>query len=572
MEKQVSWYIYTKKADFEALGREYGISPLVARILINRDIKAEDMGKYLHPQESDMHHPEGLKDAVNAAAFLAQALREGKKIRVVGDYDIDGVCATYILTAALQKLQAKVSYEIPDRIRDGYGINEDIIAEAKKEEVDILLTCDNGIAAFSALARARELGMRTIVTDHHDVRREEGQDVLPEADFIVNPKRQDCTYPFTGICGALLAYKLMQLLFARMGREADFPEELFAFAAIATVGDVMPLRDENRYIVKRGLEEIAESRNMGLRLLLAECDLENKRLSPFHIGFIIGPCLNAGGRLRSAKLALQLFLEQDREKAGVLAKELVVLNNERKDMTARGVLQATQEVESKYKEDKVLVLYLPDCHESLAGIIAGRIKEKYYRPCIVLTDTPHGFLKGSARSIAAYNMFEKLSEAAAFLDKYGGHPMAAGLSLQVEVLEEFRTFLNVHAGLGQEDFVEKIWIDSLLPFAYAGENLIAELSALEPFGQGNEKPNFALKDVRILESRLLGKDKNVLKMLLQDSYGSRLPAVLFAEGEDFLEKTSRSDKIDILYYPEINEYMGVRRVQIVIKDWKISRI
>lgn len=571
MNKETAWYIYAKKADFYAIAERFNISPFLARIMVNRDIKEEDMAAYLNPDESCLHDGMLMKNVKEACVLLSSYIKNGEKIRVVGDYDIDGVCATYILVRALKDLGADISYEIPDRIKDGYGINENIIEEAKKDEIALIVTCDNGIAAFEAFRKAKEYGIKTIVTDHHDVRKDDKGDFLPEADYIINPKQEDCPYPFEGICGANVAYKFMLALYKYMKKPDESLKKLSEFVAIATIGDVMSLRDENRYTVKEGLKQIQNTENQGLRLLISECNLEEKKLEPFHIGFIIGPCLNAGGRLKSAKIALRLFLEEDRQKAADYAKALVELNEERKQLTLKGLKAALSKVESLYMNDKVLVIYLEDCHESLAGIIAGRIKENCNKPCIVLTDAHEGLIKGSARSIEAYNIFEKISEAGHLLTKYGGHPMAAGLSLKKENLDAFREFLNSHAKLSKEDFIQKEWIDIALPFSYITEDFINSLSLLEPFGVGNEKPGFASKNVRIFDIRVLGKERNVVKMRGQDEQNTVFPLLLFTDGDEFLQELGANEYIDIIYYPQINEYMGNRTLQLVIKSWKISK-
>lgn len=568
MNKEKSWYIYAKKADFFELGKKYNIAPVVARVIVNRNIAIEKISNYLNPSESDLYSEEKLKDVKKAAEFTLLHIKENKKIRIVGDYDIDGVCSTYILVKALQNLGANISYEIPDRIKDGYGINELIIDEAYKDGIELIITCDNGIAAFEAIKRARELGINVIVTDHHDIRKAEEKEVLPEANFIINPKQESCTYPFESICGANVAYKFIKVLYDMIKADKSILDELFDFVAIASIGDVMPLQNENRYIVKKGLKSIENTKNLGLRLLIEECNLENKKLGTFDIGFIIGPCLNAGGRLKSAKIALDLFLENNKDIAMKKAKELVELNDDRKNLTVQNTKKAIELVEKEYKNDKVLVIYLEDCHESLAGIIAGRIKERFYKPSIVLTDAHDSLLKGSARSIEAYNIFEKLLEADKFLTKFGGHPMAAGLSLEKDKLAEFRKFLNEHANLKDEDLKEKVWIDSLLPFSKINESLIADLERLEPFGNANEKPAFALKDVKVLEKRILGENKNLVKFILEDEDGIKMTALLFTDGIEFMEKFGDKKSMSIIYYPSINEYMNKKSLQIVIKEWK----
>lgn len=572
MYRKSAWYLHTKKADFDKIAKENNISPFLARIIINRDIKEENIDKFLNPDEADMHSPELLKDVKAAVLYLDNVLKSDKSLCVVGDYDIDGVCATYILVKALKNLGVNVYYEIPDRVKDGYGINENIIENIKNNNIDLVLTCDNGIAAFEALKKAKEYGITTIITDHHDIRKDENKDILPDADFIINPKREDCSYPFKSICGANVAYKFMLALYKYRNENLEIFDELLEFVCIATVGDVMPLVDENRYIVKQGLKKLQKSKNLGLRMLIRECDLENKKIDSFHIGFIIGPCLNAGGRLQSAKIALQLFLEEGESTAFELAKKLIELNNIRKDMTAKAVEEAIQKIEESYIDDKVLLVYLKDVHESLAGIIAGRIKERYNKPALVFTDAHEGLIKGSARSIKAYNIFEKLQEADKYLEKYGGHPMAAGLSLKKENFEKLRRFLNKNSFLTDEDLIEKIYIDIALPFSYINENFIEELSKLEPFGNANEKPAFALKGIKVKNIKIIGQNKNVLRASLEGVNKNRIEAVLFGEDViDFFETVNNEDLIDLIYYPSFNEYQGNKTLQVIIKQWQLSK-
>ena len=564
------WMVYAKKADFDGLAREFSISPVTARIIRNRDVcGSEAVRRYLYGSWEDLYSPHMLKDADRAADLLLEAVRAGKRIRIVGDYDIDGVCSVYILYKALTRLGACVDYEIPDRIRDGYGINETIVEAAAQEGIEVILTCDNGIAALSQLAKAREAGMTVIVTDHHEVIRENGQDVLPPADAVVNPKRSDCGYPWKEICGAVAAYKLVQILYERREIPQKEWRDMVEFAAIATVGDVMRLQDENRILVKKGLAHLPDTASMGLRCLIEKNNLDISHISAYHIGFVIGPCLNAGGRLQTAKLALRLLLSEEPEEADRLAQELKDLNDQRKDMTARGVEEAAQQVEERYRNDKVLTIFLPDCHESLAGIIAGRLRERYHKPSFVLTRAEDG-VKGSGRSIESYHMYQALTEVKELLTKFGGHPMAAGLSLPESQVDAFRRALNEKAKLTEEDFVPKIWIDAAMPFEYITEPLIRELEQLEPFGQGNEKPQFAQKGLRIRSARVLGKNRNAVKLSLLSPGGMPMDAMVFADGDAFMEEMGQSRQMDAIYYPGIHEYNGSRSLQVVIREWRFS--
>ena len=564
------WMVYAKKADFDGLAREFSISPVTARIIRNRDVcGSEAVRKYLYGSWEDLYSPHMLKDADWAADLLLEAVRAGKRIRIVGDYDIDGVCSVYILYKALTRLGACVDYEIPDRIRDGYGINETIVEAAARDGIEVILTCDNGIAALSQLAKAREAGMTVIVTDHHEVIRENGQDVLPPADAVVNPKRSDCGYPWKEICGAVAAYKLVQILYERREIPQKEWRDMVEFAAIATVGDVMRLQDENRILVKKGLAHLPDTASMGLRCLIEKNNLDISHISAYHIGFVIGPCLNAGGRLQTAKLALRLLLSEEPEEADRLAQELKDLNDQRKDMTARGVEEAARQVEERYRDDKVLTIFLPDCHESLAGIIAGRLRERYHKPSFVLTRAEDG-VKGSGRSIESYHMYQALTEVKELLTKFGGHPMAAGLSLPESQVDAFRRALNEKAKLTEEDFVPKIWIDAAMPFEYITEPLIRELEQLEPFGQGNEKPQFAQKGLRIRSARVLGKNRNAVKLSLLSPSGMPMDAMVFADGDAFVEEMGHSRQMDAIYYPGIHEYNGSRSLQVVIREWRFS--
>lgn len=575
--KQEKWRVQGKKADFERIGKEFGISPIVARLIRNRDLtEAEEIRQYLNGGLDDLNDPMLLPDMEAAAGLLEEKIASGKAIRIIGDYDIDGVCSIYILYRGLKELGARADWRIPHRVQDGYGLNVRLVEEAAADQIDTLLTCDNGIAAIEQIARARELGMAVVVTDHHEVQAE-----LPAADAVVNPKRADNQYPFPGICGAVVAWKLVTVLFARRGME-EKAKDYLEFAALATVGDVMSLQGENRIIVREGLKKLRCTANPGLRALMDCSGILPENLSAYHLGFVIGPCLNAGGRLDTAKRAVEVLLAGE-EEAPVLARGLRELNEERKDMTLRGLEQAVGIIEqSSLLRDPVLVVFLPDCHESLAGIIAGRLRERYSRPAFVLTRTEEG-LKGSGRSIPAYHMFEGLNRCGELLTKFGGHPMAAGLSLKEENLEELRKRLNQECGLGEEDLVPTVWIDMELPFLYATEELTEQCRLLEPFGNGNEKPVFAARNVQVNRMSRIGKSRNMLKLSLSDASGAELEGLFFGDGDAFcvyygekfggeeVEKAFRGDRnslrLMVAYYPDINCYQGRRRIQIVIQRY-----
>ena len=568
---EAKWMLYAKKADFNQIAERFHISPVTARIIRNRGIEdMEAVEHYLHGSISQLHDPRLLPDMERAAALIRQKAEEGKPIRIVGDYDIDGVCSTYLLYRALKRIGAKVDYGIPDRIRDGYGINEQIIEAAAADGIDTILTCDNGIAAISQIARAKELGMTVVVTDHHDILTEEtGREVLPPADAIVNPKRSDSRYPYPDICGGMVAYKLVQVLYEAFGVPASQWLDMLEIAAIATVGDVMKLQGENRIIVKEGLRKLGHTPNLGLRKLIEKNNLHSDAITAYHIGFVIGPCLNASGRLQTAKTALKLLLCEDEDTADRMAEELKTLNDQRKDMTQEGIDQAAAMVDELYQDDKVLVVFLPDCHESLAGIVAGRLRERYNKPSFVLTRA-EGCVKGSGRSIEAYHMFHSLVEVKDLLLKFGGHPMAAGFSLEERDVDEFRRRLNDNARerLRPEDFIPKVWIDVAMPFEYITEPFIRELELLEPYGQGNEKPQFAQKSLLIRSARVMGRNRNVVRVSLADERGTSMDGVIFTEGDLFMEEKGDSRFMDVIYYPGVNEYNGNRNLQIVVKYWK----
>lgn len=572
MEK---WMVAAKRADFKGIGERFGIDQVTARIIRNRDVIGEKtIEKYLHGSRKDFYSPWLLKDMEKAVAILQEKIENRNRIRIIGDYDIDGVMSTYILLESLRGLGCDVDMMIPNRITDGYGINEHLIEQAWQEGRDTIITCDNGIAAVTQIRKAKDLGMTVIVTDHHEVPFEdlegERKEILPPADAIVNPKQKACSYPFAGLCGAVVAMKVMEALYEKMAPEVDLVDKMLPFAGIATIGDVMDLQDENRILVKEGLQRLHHTTNLGLQELIRVNNLEPENISPYHIGFILGPCLNASGRLDTAKRALQLLLADSREEAAVLAGDLKNLNESRKEMTAQGLEKAIEQVEStSMMEDMVLVVFLPECHESLAGIIAGRLRERYHKPSFVLTRGEEG-VKGSGRSIESYSMYEKLCECKEYLTKFGGHPMAAGLSLEEENVERFRRKLNEQSGLTEEDLVEKVTIDVPMPIHYIRKDLVQELSLLEPFGKGNEKPLFAQKNLWVSQMRVFGKNRNVVKMRLTDENGYPMDGVYFGNGDEFAEEGRGKRKISIVYYPDINMYQGRESLQVIIRHYQFD--
>lgn len=567
--------VAAKRADFKGIGERFGIDQVTARIIRNRDVIGEKaIEKYLHGSRKDFYSPWLLKDMEKAVAILQEKIENRNRIRIIGDYDIDGVMSTYILLESLRGLGCDVDMMIPNRITDGYGINEHLIEQAWQEGRDTIITCDNGIAAVTQIRKAKDLGMTVIVTDHHEVPFEdlegERKEILPPADAIVNPKQKACSYPFAGLCGAVVAMKVMEALYEKMAPEVDLVDKMLPFAGIATIGDVMDLQDENRILVKEGLQRLHHTTNLGLQELIRVNNLEPENISPYHIGFILGPCLNASGRLDTAKRALQLLLADSREEAAVLAGDLKNLNESRKEMTAQGLEKAIEQVEStSMMEDMVLVVFLPECHESLAGIIAGRLRERYHKPSFVLTRGEEG-VKGSGRSIESYSMYEKLCECKEYLTKFGGHPMAAGLSLEEENVERFRRKLNEQSGLTEEDIVEKVTIDVPMPIHYIRKDLVQELSLLEPFGKGNEKPLFAQKNLWVSQMRVFGKNRNVVKMRLTDENGYPMDGVYFGNGDEFAEEGRGKRKISIVYYPDINMYQGRESLQVIIRHYQFD--
>ncbi len=583
------WVLLRKGADFEAIGKKYQISPRLACLIRNRNVIGEEaVDRYLNGTISDLYDGMLMKDMDKAIDILKEKILEDKKIRVIGDYDIDGVNATYILLEGLERLGADVDSDIPDRISDGYGLNRHLVERAYEAGVDTLITCDNGIAAADEIAYGKEMGMTVIVTDHHEVPFDEHDGEkryrIPPADAVIDPKQPDCLYPFKGLCGAAVAYKLMEALWESMGNDSADLDDLIENVAIATIGDVMDLEDENRIFVKEGLQMLRRTKNPGLKALIECTGIDKNSLNSYHIGFVLGPCINASGRLDTAKRALELLRAGTQKEADILAGDLKALNDSRKDMTEEAVKQAEEQVETTtISKDKVLVVYLPDCQESLAGIVAGRIRENYYKPVFVLTDAEEG-VKGSGRSIDGYHMYEELNKCKELLTKFGGHRLAAGLSLPKENVGKFREMLNKNCTLTEEEMKEKVTIDMEMPFGCVTEGLVKELELLEPFGKGNTKPVFAARDVTLLGTRILGKNRNVLKLQVQDVNGCRIEAMLFHHVDDFLGKLEeqygkteveallkgrgRQIRISMTYYPDINEYMGKKTPQIVVTHYR----
>ena len=579
------WLLRNRKVDLKAMSEKYKISQLLCKLMVNRDIIDENIiNSYINPVYKYLHSPKTMKDVVIAVDIIKRKIQENKKIRIIGDYDVDGIISVFILYTALKKCGANVDYEIPDRIKDGYGINENIVKVAYDEGVDTIITCDNGISAIDQIQYAKDLGLTVIVTDHHDVPFIEEDGVRTflssQADAIINPKQIECEYKFKSICGAGVAFKLMEALYEEIGMDKEECYKLIEFIAIATVCDVVDLIDENRIFVKNGLEMLNNSKNIGINALKKACGLEDKEITAYHLGFVIGPCLNASGRLDSAKKGLELLLMEDDEEAKNLAQEIVDLNDARKNMTKEGVDRAINIIDSTdINNDNILVVYIPDIHESLAGIVAGRVKEKYNKPTIILTKSEEG-VKGSARSIEEYNMFEGLLACKELLDKFGGHPMAAGLSLQEDKVDELRIALNNKCELTDEDLTRKIMIDSSLPLEYLNLHLIEELNVLEPFGKGNSKPVFGVRDAKITKAMLLGKDKNVLKLKLLTNNNITIDAMIFNDLENFeskiiekygnegldnlYNKSNNNISMDFTFYPSINEWNGNKSIQIVV--------
>ena len=561
MEK---WMVYNKKADFQKIGSEFGIDPVIARLIRNRDIQdMKEIRSYLYGTLAEIPSPWKMKDMERAVQILQKKITQKKKIRIIGDYDIDGVTATCILLKGLKRLNANVDTYIPDRVKDGYGMHEQLIDKALEDGIDTILTCDNGIAAAAEIEYAKKEGLTVIVTDHHDIPFRDTED----GRIWIIPKQNDCLYPNKNICGAVVAWKLIWALYERLGIDSDEIWDFLELAAIATVGDVMDLQGENRIIVKEGLKKLSSTSFEGLKALICVNNLEGAEITAYHVGFVIGPCINASGRLDTAARSLELLLADNMEDAMKLADDLYDLNQSRKAMTEQGKEQAIQSIEeNNLGKDRVLVVYLPDCHESLAGIIAGRIREAYNKPVFVLTKGAGG-VKGSGRSIEAYSMYEELVKCSDLLTQFGGHPMAAGLSMEEKNVELFRRRLNDNCTLTEQDLIPKIMIDVPMPISYLSKKLTEQLKVLEPFGKGNSKPLFAQKNLRAVGIRVFGRNRNVAKMLLIDENGIKMDAVYFGEAQEFVDFVQAHDTISVTYYPEINVFQGRENLQVVIKNY-----
>ena len=569
MEK---WVVTAKKADFQKIGQTFGIDPVIARLIRNSDVEGmENIRSYLYGTLEELPSPWLLKDMKKAVEILKDKIDQKARIRIIGDYDIDGVTATYILLTGFRRLGARVDTYIPDRIKDGYGMHSQLIEKASEDGIDTIITCDNGIAASAEIQQAKEKGMTVIVTDHHEIPyrdTDKGREwIVPEADAVINPKQSDCPYPNKNICGAVVAWKLIWALYETYGIDRNEILEFSEPAAVATVGDVMDLQGENRIIVKEGLRRLPTTKNQGFRALIEANGLGGERITAYHVGFVLGPCINASGRLDTAARALRLLCTEDADRAAKEAGDLVALNQSRKAMTEKGREEAEHIIESQgLSSDRVLVVYLPECHESLAGIIAGRLREKYYKPSFVLTKAEKG-AKGSGRSIEAYSMYDELVKCSDLLEQFGGHPMAAGLSLAEENIDAFRKRLNEVCTLTEEELVPKVVIDVPMPISYLSRTLTEQLSVLEPFGKGNSKPLFAQKGLRVLNLRIFGKNQNVAKMCLMDGQGNSVDAVYFGAAKEFEQYVQQKELISVTYYPEINVYQGRESLQAVIRNY-----
>ena len=569
MEK---WVVAAKKADFNLIGRQFHIDPVIARLIRNRDVVGEEKIKeYLLGTIDTIPSPWLMKDMKKAVDILEKKIQQQAKIRIIGDYDIDGVTSTYILLKGLTRIGANVDTYIPDRVADGYGIHEHLIDRAESDKIDTIVTCDNGIAACAEIQMAKEKGMTVIVTDHHEIpyREENGERrvILPPADAILNPKQCDCLYPNKNLCGAVVAFKYITALYERFDIQKKELEDYYELVAIATVGDVMDLQGENRILVKEGLRRLPNTKNKGLQELIRANNLEDSKITAYHIGFVLGPCINASGRLDTAARSLALLNASTKEEAAKLAGDLTALNQSRKALTEKGKEEAIQLIETtELKNDRVLVVYLPECHESLAGIIAGRLREKYHKPAFVLT-RGEKCAKGSGRSIESYSMYDELVKCADLMVQFGGHPMAAGLSIEEENIEKFREQLNQNCTLTEEDLRPKIVIDVSMPISYITKELVEQISLLEPFGKGNVKPIFAQKGLRVLDSNIIGKNKNVVKLKLLDPQGAIIEGIYFGEADDFMNFIREKDSISVTYYPEINRFRGRESLQIIIQNY-----
>lgn len=568
------WVVAAKRADFNAIAQRFSIDPVIARLIRNRDVEGDEaIEKYLRGTLEDLHQPESMKDMKKGAELILFHIRKGDKIRIIGDYDIDGIMSSYILQTGLSRLGARCDVRIPDRILDGYGLNENLVKEAAANGANLIVTCDNGIAAMDQIALAKDLGMAVVVTDHHEVPFEDAEDGtrsfrIPPADAVINPKQADCRYPFKGICGAVVAWKLICYLYDLSDVPSEEKYDLLEYAAFATIGDVMELKDENRIIVKEGLKRLQHTGNLGMQQLILQNKLDPQKIGVYQVGFVLGPCMNASGRLNTAQRALEMLTARDVETAARLAGDLKALNDSRKEMTRLGQEQAIELVEnSSLSDDRVLVVYMPDCHESLAGIIAGRLKEHFGKPSFVLTKTENG-VKGSGRSIETYSMYEELIKCGDLLTRFGGHPMAAGLSLEEKNVPIFRKRLNELCSLTKEDLVKKVTIDIAMPISYVHSDLIRQMDLLEPFGTGNPKPIFAERNLKVGSIRIMGAARNAARLQVQDAAGTSMQAIYFGNADEFASFCRSHDSITVLYYPTINRYMGRETLQINITAYR----
>ena len=578
-----------KGADFKSIGLKYGIDQVTARIIRNRDIvEDEDIRLFLQGDLSDCHDPALMKDGDKLTDILIKKINEGASIRIVGDYDIDGVMATFILKKAMDELGANVSYVIPDRINDGYGLNVRIIDDAYGDGIDTILTCDNGIAAIQEISHAKELGMCVLVTDHHEIPFEkingEKKYILSDADAIVDPHQKDCNYPYKNLCGAAVAWKMMCLLFKKLGKQTGILDEMLENVAFATVGDIMDLNGENRILVKEGLKRIHNTKNIGMRALISQCGLMAEQVESYHFGYVLGPCINASGRLDTATRALQMLLEEDENTASLIASELCVLNEERKELTKAGVDEAIRQYEEcGYKDDTVVVIYMPEVHESIAGIIAGRVREYCHKPVFILTKSGDK-VKGSGRSIEEYSMYEEMCKVKDIFFKFGGHPMAAGLSIEADMVDEFRRRINENSTLTEQDLMEKVKIDVPMPVSYVTKELVREFEILAPFGKGNPRPVFADKNMYISRMWIIGKNQNVLRLSMVSADGKPVSAIYFGDIDTFIgylsEKFSSEDVdlamrgrqnrlvISVVYAPKINSFRDEENLQFEIQFYQ----
>lgn len=567
------WLLKRVGLDYQKYARELGTDPVVVRIMANRGLRdSASMRKYLYGSAEDLYEPDSMKDIGRAAGIIRDSISRGAKIRVIGDYDIDGIMSSYILVTGLSRIGADVDERIPERERDGYGLNERLVREAAEDGIETIVTCDNGIAAYDQVALAEELGMTVVVTDHHEVPKRGGEEVLPPADAVVNPHRSDSAYPFRELCGAGVAYKLVCLLYRECGVPKAEADDLLQYAGFATIGDVMDLTDENRIIASEGLKRMSRTDNIGMRALIRQCHLEGKELTAYHVGFVLGPCLNASGRLDTAERAERLLRTQDPEEAERLAGDLVSLNHTRQALTVTGVEEAINQVENtELADDPVLVVFLEDVEPSIAGLIAGRLRERYYRPTFVLVPDSSGKVRGSGRSTDEYSMYEELCSCADLLVQFGGHPMAAGLTLERGQVEPFRRKINSRCSLSEEDMHRKIRLDMVMPFSYITEGLVEEIGRAAPFGKGNPSPVFAERGVRAENIRIFGQKRNVAKMTAVLADGSRIPAVYFGDADAFAEFARENPGFLIIYRPEIDTWMDRRSLQIVIQGFKAAK-